>query len=60
MLGLLKGAEETLVEDTTGATYLKVVESSGGERHDHFIKEGEVTSIHKRIICAKSSYTRGD
>lgn len=47
-----------MVEDTTGATYLKVVESSGGERHDHFIKEGEVTSIHN-VLFALNHPTQG-
>ena len=56
--GFIEGAEETLVEDTTGATYLKVVESSGGERHDHFIKEGEVTSIHN-VLFALNHPTQG-
>ena len=40
------GAEEVFEENENGELYLKLVESSHGERHEHFIKEGTVENIH--------------
>src|SRR5690606_7306216 len=42
----IMGAEETIVEDASGKSFLKLVESSHGERHEHFIEEGTIESIH--------------
>ncbi|MCB0375903.1 MAG: cytochrome c biogenesis protein ResB, partial [Sinomicrobium sp.] len=56
--GFIKGAEETLVPDGNGATYLKIVEAGGGNRHDHYIKDGEVASIHN-ILFALNNPTPG-
>ena len=36
---------EDLVLDDTGDRYLKIVEASDGNRREHYIKEGEITSI---------------
>ena len=46
----IKGAEEGLVEDANGDNYLKIVESGDGSRHNHFLKEGEVASIHNILF----------
>lgn len=43
-------AYEKLVVDENGTKYLKVVESSGGGRHEHFIKEGETLDMHNAVI----------
>jgi len=43
----IQGAEEGLIASDDGDLYLKLVEAGGGERHDHFLKEGEVANIHK-------------
>ena len=56
--GFIKGAEESLVPDKNGATYLKIVEAGGGSRHDHYIKDGEVSSIHN-ILFALNQPTEG-
>ena len=56
--GFIKGAEETLVPDENGATYLKIVEAGSGTRHDHYLKEGEVASIHN-ILFALNKPTPG-
>ncbi|NER16329.1 cytochrome c biogenesis protein [Spongiivirga citrea] len=58
MVDFIDGAEETLVEAETGKNYLKIVESSGGTRHDHFLEEGQVTSIHN-ILFALNNPTKG-
>ena len=54
----ISGAEETLVEDLNGEMYLKIVEAGDGNRHDHFLKMGEVASIHN-ILFAFNAYTDG-
>lgn len=42
----IMGASEEIQEDPKGKSFLKLVESSHGERHEHFIEEGTVESIH--------------
>ncbi|QAA81510.1 cytochrome C biogenesis protein [Aequorivita sp. H23M31] len=54
----IKGATEGLTLDETGDEYLKIVESSGGERHDHWVKDGEVSNIHN-ILFAVNKPTEG-
>ena len=54
----IKGAEEGLVEDVNGEMYLKIVEAGDGNRHDHYLKMGEVSSIHN-ILFAFNAYTDG-
>lgn len=56
--GFIQGAEEGLIEDENGETYIKIVEAGGGDRHDHYIKEGEVTNIHN-ILFALNKPTPG-
>ena len=58
ILEYIHGAEEGLVEDPEGENYLKIVEAGGGDRHDHYLKEGEVTSIHN-VLFAFNEYTDG-
>ena len=50
ILEFIHGAEEGLVEDPEGKNYLKIVEAGGGDRHDHYIEEGEVSSIHNVLF----------
>lgn len=54
----IKGAIEGLVPDENGEEYLKIVESGGGERHDHWVKVGEVSNIHN-ILFAINNPTDG-
>lgn len=56
--GFIKGAEEGLIKDEKGDEYLKIVEAGGGERHDHYLKNGEVSSIHN-ILFALNNPTSG-
>ncbi|WP_431136905.1 cytochrome c biogenesis protein CcsA [Psychroserpens mesophilus] len=46
----IKGAEIDVVPDDNGASYLKIVESSGGEPHNHFLKDGEDQLIHNLVF----------
>ncbi|RNL88072.1 cytochrome C biogenesis protein [Sinomicrobium pectinilyticum] len=56
--GYITGAEEGLIPDENGEEYLQVVEAGGGSRHDHYIKSGEVTSIHN-VLFALNKPTQG-
>lgn len=51
-------AKETIKADKGGITYLKIVESGGGTRHEHFLKEGEVMNIHN-LLFSLNKYTAG-
>ena len=51
-------AEETIVPDENGDKYLKIVEAGGGSRHEHFLKSGELASIHN-ILFTLNKPTRG-
>ncbi len=53
-----KGAQEGLIEDPNGSEFLKIVEAGDGNRHDHFLASGDVTSIHN-ILFALNSPTVG-
>ncbi len=54
----IKGAEEGLIPDETGKEYLKIVEAGNGERHDHYLESGKVSSIHN-ILFALNKATEG-
>lgn len=55
----IMGAVETVKPDAkNGKLYLKMVESGGGSRHEHFLKEGEVVNIHN-LLFALNKYTKG-
>lgn len=50
LTNFIYGAEEALVPTEDGETYLKIVEAGGGQRHDHYIKEGEVSNFHNVLF----------
>lgn len=52
------GATETIKKDINGIFYLKLVEASGGSRHEHYLKEGEVQNIHN-VLFALNKFTKG-
>jgi cytochrome c-type biogenesis protein CcsB len=54
----IMGATETIVPDKNGIQYLKMVESGGGERHDHYLKSGEVVNYHN-VLFALNNFTQG-
>jgi cytochrome c-type biogenesis protein CcsB len=49
---------ETFVPNEKGQFYIKLVESSSGSRHEHYLKEGEVQNIHN-ILFAFNKFTEG-
>ncbi|PVW13883.1 cytochrome c biogenesis protein CcsA [Marixanthomonas spongiae] len=54
----VENAKEGLIETEDGDQYLKIVESGDGNRHDHWLKLGEVTSIHN-VLFAVNNPTEG-
>ena len=45
------GAEEDIISDENGESYLKVVEAGTSGPHNHFLKIGEVSSIHNVLFA---------
>ncbi len=43
-------AAQEFIEDEAGDDYLFLVESSGGTRHEHYIKKGTVENIHNILV----------
>jgi cytochrome c-type biogenesis protein CcsB len=54
----IENAEEGLVEDLMGEDFLKIVEAGDGNRHEHYLKSGEVSNIHN-ILFALNKPTPG-
>jgi len=52
------GAEEDIVPTEDGEEYLKIVEASAGGSHNHFLKVGQVQSIHN-VLIALNNPTEG-
>jgi cytochrome c-type biogenesis protein CcsB len=46
----VKAAEKDIIPNENGESYLKIVETDGGQPHNHFLKEGQVQSIHNMLI----------
>ncbi|WP_240463000.1 cytochrome c biogenesis protein [Mesonia aquimarina] len=58
VVNYIEGAEEGLIPDENGKNYLKIVEAGDGNRHDHYLEEGEISSIHN-ILFAYNKPTEG-
>ncbi len=56
--GFFENAKEDVIEKENGDEFLKIVEASDGTRHEHFLKSGQVTSIHN-ILFALNNDTDG-
>lgn len=52
------GAEEDIIPDENGESYLKIVEAGANGPHNHFLKVGQVSSIHN-ILFALNKPTPG-
>ena len=46
----IENATEGLVLDDKGERYLKIVEAGDGNRHDHYLREGEIANIHNILF----------
>lgn len=58
VVNFIHGAKEGLILSESGENYLQIVEAGDGERHEHFLKEGEVANIHN-ILFAYNKPTEG-
>ena len=56
--GFMSNIEEGFIPSEDGQEYLKIVEAGDGNRHDHWVKVGEVMDIHN-ILFALNKPTRG-
>lgn len=54
----IDGAKEGLVPDENGKEYLKIVEAGDGNRHEHYLESGQVSSIHG-VLFALNKDTDG-
>ncbi|MGX1025036.1 cytochrome c biogenesis protein CcsA [Psychroflexus sp. MBR-150] len=50
ILEFVPDAKMGIVEDLKGKKHLKIVESGDGQRHEHYLKEGEVANIHNTLF----------
>jgi len=46
----LMDAKEVVKENPSGKIFLKMVESGGGSRHEHYLQEGEISNIHSLLF----------
>ena len=51
LVEFIAGAEEDIVPDDSGESYLKLVEAGNSGPHNHFLKVGQVESIHNVLIA---------
>ncbi len=58
VINYIHGAEEGLILSESGDNYLQIVEAGDGDRHEHYIKEGDVANIHN-VLFAYNRPTEG-
>ncbi|GLU44979.1 cytochrome c biogenesis protein CcsA [Allomuricauda sp. NBRC 101325] len=54
----IRGAEKGLIPDETGQEYLQIVEAGNGQRHEHYLENGKIASIHN-VLFALNNETDG-
>ncbi|MEO0572675.1 MAG: cytochrome c biogenesis protein CcsA [Bacteroidota bacterium] len=54
----IKGAKEGLIADENGKEYLKIVEAGDGQRHEHYLENNSIASIHN-VLFALNKETQG-
>ena len=54
----IKGAEKDIIPDENGVSYLKLVEAGNRGPHNHFLKVGQVASVHN-VLFALNKPTEG-
>ena len=45
-LDFIENVDYSVVESESGSNFIKLVEASKGDRHDHYIEEGQIENIH--------------
>ncbi len=48
--GFISGATEGLIESDEGKEYLKIVEAGDGDRHEHYLENGQIANIHNVLF----------
>lgn len=56
--GFIEGAKKGLIPSENGESYLKIVEAGDGQRHEHYLEDGKVNSIHG-VLFALNEPTDG-
>lgn len=51
IIEFIADAKLGIIEDPSGTKHLKLVESGDGQRHEHYLKEGEVSNIHNTLFA---------
>jgi len=51
VLEFIPDAKMGIVENPQGKNHLKIVESGDGQRHEHYLKKGEVANIHNTLFA---------
>ncbi len=46
----IRGAEMGLIPDENGTEYLQIVEAGNGQRHEHYLENGKIASIHNVLF----------
>ncbi|MEK6153592.1 cytochrome c biogenesis protein CcsA [Flavobacteriaceae bacterium 3-367] len=54
----IEGAKQGLIPDANGKEYLKIVEAGDGNRHEHYLENGQIASIHN-VLFALNNETAG-
>ena len=57
-IDFIDGAKRGLVPNENGTAFLKIVEAGDGQRHEHFLENGKVSSIHN-VLFALNNETDG-
>ncbi len=58
VVNYIHGAKEGIILSENGDNYLQLVEAGDGNRHEHYLKEGDVANIHN-ILFAYNRPTQG-
>ncbi|MDB2349981.1 cytochrome c biogenesis protein CcsA [Flavobacteriaceae bacterium] len=58
LVEFIAGAEKDIIPNSGGEEYLKIVEAGDGVPHNHFLKVGEVQSLHN-VLYALNKPTKG-
>ena len=52
--GFIENAKEDLIPSEEGDEYFKIVEAGDGNRHEHWLKVGEVANIHNLLFAVNN------
>ncbi|WP_421804091.1 cytochrome c biogenesis protein CcsA [Flagellimonas sp.] len=54
----IRGAKKGLIPDENGTEFLQIVEAGNGQRHEHYLENGKIASVHN-ILFALNNETEG-